>query len=377
MSIRVRCPGCQKSINAAEKYAGRKVQCPGCKTKLTIPGESVTLAEQNANPVVPQTKAKQPSVEDRSVKTAGAFQISVPLKSGLDDTRPDYDSMISRLAGRSGASNPGRIPLNPIRYSLSRPLWPALLALACCVGIGLAVQQVASGTTKAPTMNSPSAEQPVNFMDRVANRIGDRAGFPRNDFQGAAQPTIQKSGKPAKSEKKASGRLAMLILFPAGATLIYFYDRLRHFMRGDANPGIVLTVNPTLVAVATDMSRTDEPYKAVKVFQTNLKPSTGSTSTLEVGSVIGTIAQYSASAGNQGHFADFNPVPAELATKNEDYLSSLIDSFDQEQYRQAAQAIKCLPQPYRPGLFHIGPEGTAEEMPKGLFGRLQSLLKRK
>ena len=375
MSIRVRCPGCQKSINAAEKYAGRTVQCPGCKTKLTIPVENVTLAKQNANPVVPQTKAKQPSVENRSVKTAGAFQISVPLKSGLDDTRPDYDSMISRLAGSSGASNPGRIPLNPIRYSLSRPLWPALLALACCVGIGLAVQQVASGTIKASAMSSPSEGQPVNFMDRVANRIGDRASLPRNGFQGAAQPTTQKSGKLAKSEKKASGRLAMLILFPAGATFIYFYDRLRHFMRGDANPGIVLTVNPTLIAVATDMSRNDDPYKAVKVFQTNLKLSTGST--LEVGSVIGTIAQYSASAGNHGHFADFNPVPAELATKNEDYLSSLIDSFDQEQYRQAAQAIKHLPQPYRPGLFHIGPEGTAEEMPKGLFGRLQSLLKRK
>jgi hypothetical protein len=37
MPIRITCPGCQRGINAPEKYAGKVAKCPGCGAALKIP----------------------------------------------------------------------------------------------------------------------------------------------------------------------------------------------------------------------------------------------------------------------------------------------------------------------------------------------------
>lgn len=37
MSIPVICPGCKKSFNVDDKFAGKTGPCPNCKTKITIP----------------------------------------------------------------------------------------------------------------------------------------------------------------------------------------------------------------------------------------------------------------------------------------------------------------------------------------------------
>ena len=375
MSIIIRCPGCQKSITALSKYAGRIVACPGCKTKLKIPGERATANAPKTSAAVPNKKVKQTTADSLPTKKTQAFKILIPANSGSEDARPGYASITSRLAGRSGASNPGRIPINPIHYSLRRPLWPCVLAVACCVGIVLAAIQIKSGETRAANVNKSNANPSVDFMEPAAHRFESRGAQLRNEFRSVTQTKAPPVGKPTGLDKDMLGRVAMLSLFPIGLTLLYFYDRFRHFMRGDGNPGIVLALNPTLVAVATDMSKDDEPFRAVKVFETNLKTWCGMP--LEVGSVIGTIAQYSGAAGNQGHFADFNPLPATLATNNEAHLLSLVDSFDRDQYQQSSNGIKRLQQPYRPGLFYVGGQSEAEEMPKGLFATIQAMFKRK
>ncbi len=37
MAILVVCPGCKKSFNVDDKFAGKTGPCPKCKTKITIP----------------------------------------------------------------------------------------------------------------------------------------------------------------------------------------------------------------------------------------------------------------------------------------------------------------------------------------------------
>ena len=37
MAILVVCPGCKKSFNVDDKFAGKTGPCPNCKTKITIP----------------------------------------------------------------------------------------------------------------------------------------------------------------------------------------------------------------------------------------------------------------------------------------------------------------------------------------------------
>ncbi len=48
MAIEVTCPGCQKTFNVSDQFAGKKGPCPSCKTVITIP----TLAEAKAKVVI-------------------------------------------------------------------------------------------------------------------------------------------------------------------------------------------------------------------------------------------------------------------------------------------------------------------------------------
>jgi hypothetical protein len=70
--------------------------------------------------------------------------------------------------------------------------------------------------------------------------------------------------------------LGVSLWFLALLVPVLFYNgrywiRLKEFFRsGDANPGIVIQLNPTLVAVATDLTQGFGSYPAVKVIPARL-----------------------------------------------------------------------------------------------------------
>jgi hypothetical protein len=43
MAIQVVCPGCKKSFNVDDKFAGKTGPCPKCKTKITIPAKQAEV----------------------------------------------------------------------------------------------------------------------------------------------------------------------------------------------------------------------------------------------------------------------------------------------------------------------------------------------
>ena len=52
MSIRVKCPECQRVLEAKDRYAGKRAECPDCGKPLTIPNpgdESPKPAEDDAS----------------------------------------------------------------------------------------------------------------------------------------------------------------------------------------------------------------------------------------------------------------------------------------------------------------------------------------
>jgi RsiW-degrading membrane proteinase PrsW (M82 family) len=63
MAIRVRCPGCQKTISAPDSFAGKSGRCPACKHVITIPmpappdEDDVFDFAEPASPHVPATPA--------------------------------------------------------------------------------------------------------------------------------------------------------------------------------------------------------------------------------------------------------------------------------------------------------------------------------
>ena len=64
MPVKIRCRGCEKTLSAPDKAAGRVIQCPKCGTKLKVPGAKL-------EPKGARKKAKQPSMMDSSEFIAG------------------------------------------------------------------------------------------------------------------------------------------------------------------------------------------------------------------------------------------------------------------------------------------------------------------
>ena len=211
--------------------------------------------------------------------------------------------------------------------------------------------------TRSRDCEAPS--EPFNVQQRFDERRNARGARNPIDNALSAHRSLTKSEASGINKAKLSRYGTAIGLF-FGFGAVYFYNKFRHFMRGDGNPGVVVFLNPTLVAVATDLSHGDEEYLAVKIIRTKLKNSQGKQ--LQIGSIIATAAQYGAAAfGNKAHFASFDPVPVEEATANESYIESLIQSFDDQQYERL-KIVKDLPQPYQPGLYYMWADG---DLPAG------------
>jgi hypothetical protein len=214
---------------------------------------------------------------------------------------------VANPTGETFASNPGQVPFNLLRYWRHKPL-------GILLGGGFAVVTL------------------VVWLALVAS--GHSGAIPTKD--GGETPI-------------------WLFGLAALATTAYFgWLESRKFRSGDANPGIVVSLNPTLIAVATDLTQGEGEFPAVKILKINMTTQAGRP--LAVGMVVPTVAVY-ASAPNSGagHWGDFYPQPAEYATADPQVLERLIDSFPRWQLDFLRAAIKTIKQPFAPGLYAMWP----------------------
>jgi len=280
--IRVTCPHCGAAAKAPASYVGRKVKCAaeGCRQSFTI--------------AIPETPPP--------VQTAVADELAG--NQFLADQPPERVKQ-SRWLRTTQASNPGEVPMNPLRWWRHQPLWPALgigftvLIFALCLGLSMA-------------------------------------------------------GKKASITNKRGGETPLWIFGPAGLLTVGFYtwNSSRKLQSGDANPGVVVSLNPTLIAVATDLTQGGGEFPAVKILRINLTHS--GDQPLELGSPVPTVATYAQSPiKDAGHSGDFYPVPAEYATGDQQVIQRLLDSFSPDHYRLVEHALEQLQQPYRPGLYAL------------------------
>ena len=351
MKIQFQCPGCKRISKGKQEFAGRKATCPKCKTKFTLKPYQPSDFEE---PFV-VAEAVEPS------ELAGAARPAKPPASKVHDTRPGPGSLVSRLAGPSGASCPSRIPMNPFRFAIRKPLVPVTTVLLFIVMLAWLLH-----TDKPTRASAKSNSAPVDGMQLIDDRIR-AARNPRDPFEkmGLPKATAKTNNSTDKERLKKYGAL---LGFFFGFGSLYFYNKFKHFMRGDGNPGVVVALNPTLVAIATDISRGPKACPAIKIIRTKLKHSQGKE--LQVGSIIATAAQYGIRPfGNKDYFDSFDPIPVEEATANESYIASLIQAFDRHQY-ELLNLVKLLPKPHHPGLYYMWPDGD-EKPPRskrGLFG---------
>jgi hypothetical protein len=93
------------------------------------------------------------------------------------------------------------------------------------------------------------------------------------------------------------------LLLPALLHFLIYRERVTgHFRLGDANPGVVVGVNPTLVAIRTDLTKGIGSYPAVRVVRARLRRIMGRP--VEVGMRLPTVAVYQ----QMPHFPTLSPV---------------------------------------------------------------------
>lgn len=147
------------------------------------------------------------------------------------------------------------------------------------------------------------------------------------------------------------------LLLPVATLNVHYWIRIReHFRFGDTNPGLVIALNPTLVAVATDLTHGVGSYPAVKVFKTNLSRIMGEKPAL--GARLATVALYSRSSDpNCPHWSDFDPRPLECATSDQNDINRAMASFSDFDWQRLENAIRQIPSS-EPGLYLLSGENA-------------------
>ena len=133
---------------------------------------------------------------------------------------------------------------------------------------------------------------------------------------------------------------------------VLYWIRIKEFFaKGDANPGIIIQLNPVLIAVATDLVQHSGSYPAIKVISTQLKSFMGQPP--QVGMAVPTVALYYRPIDkNCPHWADFDPRPLECATGDQEVLERVAASFTEHHWQFLRNALLQLPKK-EPGLYML------------------------
>lgn len=146
------------------------------------------------------------------------------------------------------------------------------------------------------------------------------------------------------------GGLSSVIFF----VINYFYWRRKreHFAYGDSNGGIVVSENPKLIAVTTDLSKgITGKYPVIKIVPYKGKG--------RLNDRIGTVGLYESSSVCTPHWNDFFPVPVEYVNSNKAELNAVLRSYSEESWKILEDRLKKIGLPYREGLFKISEENSS------------------
>jgi hypothetical protein len=143
----------------------------------------------------------------------------------------------------------------------------------------------------------------------------------------------------------------ILFLF---ANWFYWWIQERNMKGCDFNHGRVIAVNPTLMAVPTNMSKGGGNFPIIRIIGTKLKKIEGKP--LEVGDKIATMAGYDAhSTGEFPFWADFQPEPVYLGYTNVAVLTERLKKVSQEEWNYLDSEINKISKPYQEGIYRVNP----------------------
>lgn len=102
----------------------------------------------------------------------------------------------------------------------------------------------------------------------------------------------------------------------------YWFMAFNRFKGGDVNPGKVISIDPTLVAVASDMRKFAGDYPILKIIETKLP-----IEDKVIDKIIPTVALYNDNPHNYPFWAEFHPVPVIQGIKDRHHIASILKNF--------------------------------------------------
>jgi hypothetical protein len=139
----------------------------------------------------------------------------------------------------------------------------------------------------------------------------------------------------------------MVRLAGIGAYIYLSYTQIR-FERGNLCRGQVISEEPFLVAVLTDLANDDESsYPVMKVFSA---PRLGTA--LPMGARLAVVSLYNGRTP-AGHWGDCVPELAISANPSTALQEELLLEFSDEEWRQLTEACEKLPKPFKCGLYPL------------------------
>lgn len=274
-----------------------KTRCPYCKATFSVsPQHLGKVAKCPASGC--GEKFKVEVIPTSKARTNSPPAPSPPLGQDanpyLADLPPESPPPTGLTLSKTYASHPGRLRVNWLRWIRFKPKWPLILGSVLFVSIALFVYSM--------------------------------------------------------------GVLTGLLLFLVIATCVLYWLRVsNHFQYGCANIAVVVSLDPVLVAVSTDLSTGEGDYPVIKIVEIGITRSAGKL--LKVGDYLPTVSLYaSPPQGETSHWSTFIPVPADYVTSDPRQIARLLENFTNEDIATLHSQLKQVPTPLEPGLYLMWPE---------------------
>lgn len=123
------------------------------------------------------------------------------------------------------------------------------------------------------------------------------------------------------------------------------------FRAGDTNPAVVVSQQPPLVAVLSDLTMGIGDFPIIKILRQPLRVCGLDAAT--PGTRLVTVALYNFPVNDAPHWSDFDPVIVQAATTNSEIHQERLASIDPEHWQQLEDALATLPA-RTPGVYPLG-----------------------
>ncbi|MDF1696697.1 MAG: hypothetical protein P1U56_12725 [Saprospiraceae bacterium] len=130
----------------------------------------------------------------------------------------------------------------------------------------------------------------------------------------------------------------------------YWIHTFNRFKGGDVNLGKVISLRPTLVAVASDMRKYSGDYPILKIVETKL-PKTD----MELDKIIPTIALYNDNPHGYPFWAEFHPVPVSQGIGDRNHIDQMLSNFSQSKIDTLNDYIEKT-KTYQTGIYKVDEE---------------------